>query len=150
MRRYYIIQNLLIIGVLFSGCNGSNEVYNGPIPVIETDSLGFPVDTTPTVQLTDDNGPTRLVIDLSAIENAPGPSDVHVDIKMESGAIVSYSVTTQKRMQKSTESSTEDISVNYVIKKGDTALGLARKFGIKASRIQQPLVTGKKLVIHAD
>ncbi len=145
MRQYYIILGLLIIINLLASCDGSDEVYSGPTPVVSTDSLGMALDTTPTVQISDEDGPTRLVIDLSAIENAPGPSDVHVDIKMESGAIVSYSVTTQKRMQKTTP-----IPVEYVIKKGDTALGLARKFGVKASKIRQPLVTGKKLVIDED
>ena len=138
MKHYSKILLLLIIPVLFGGCDGSNEVYKPVITPVDT----LVSDTTQTIELTPaTTSYKKLTIDLSSIENAPDPTSVVVRIKMQDGEIISYSVTTEGKAPVKHED-------DYIIQKGDTPSGLARKFGVPEASIVKPLLKGQKLRFH--
>lgn len=124
-----------------------------------SDSLKMPQigvireDSIPTIQMGVQDAVKTLTIDLSSIKDAPTPSDVTIKIKLQEGQILAYSVTVAKQEEKKTTAPAKvgaKTSAIYVVRKGDTATSLAKKFAVRVSQIRQPLIIGRKLIIDED
>jgi len=128
------------------GCEGSNEVYVPPTEARLKDSIYTVSDTTPTFVINStEQKHKQLVVDLSCIKDAPEPTDVVIKIKFKDEEVVSYSVTTARSAPTIAEPSQKP--ARYIVKDGDTPIGLSKKFGVPVEKIKTPLLRGKPLTI---